>query len=630
MKTVAAAARSASRAFLAVYRFDRATVLLATAMLVYGAWQSYANLIMSKWVLDAIFAPGRAAFVLPIAALTAMQLTGAFLGAWSADRGYRLGVAFANERDLELIDRTSSLPLLAKEHPSYAADLSYERLANGKQYELYGQTGQLFARLLTAALGCHYMLGAYAGIGLLAVAVGAAKGYLHLRTVRRRVSLSREIQRRSVRHLYCFDLLTGAPAQKEIALYGTADYFKRKWLEYKRQVDALQLRLERLQTRSYAQGEWLAVASFGIVAMLAAWLIRHRQLTAGDYVAITMALSLTATNVSAIVQGCAKIWEHHAHLAGGALLGGGATAAAAAWAATAGERDATLAQPQRESAKREKKPHREPQMDGRTSPVRTRSSGNMHPFAYRDALTIERLTFTYPNRAAPALSDVSLSFRKGETVAILGENGSGKSTLVKAILGLYETEPGRIRYDGIPVEDIDPYLRASRMHALFQDFMRYQSTVRENVAVGRIASVGDDAALTALLERARFRAAPEGLDTALGGLEDGAVNLSGGEWQRLALARLYVKEEVDLVVLDEPTSALDPLSEMRVMQEIVDRYKAQTVLLISHRIGIARRADRIVVMSEGRVAECGSHDELLAQQGLYSRMWTEQRAWYET
>lgn len=153
--------------------------------------------------------------------------------------------------------------------------------------------------------------------------------------------------------------------------------------------------------------------------------------------------------------------------------------------------------------------------------------------------------------------------------------------------------------------------------------------VRENVAAGNIGEIQDSEKLEQMLARVGLADAfKHGLNSRLGFLDDGAVNLSGGQWQRLALSRVFVRDDDDLVVFDEPTAALDPLSEVRLMNELLSHFKGKTVLLISHRVGVARNADRIIVMERGRIAETGNHEELLERQGLYSEIWNQQKQWY--
>jgi len=244
------------------------------------------------------------------------------------------------------------------------------------------------------------------------------------------------------------------------------------------------------------------------------------------------------------------------------------------------------------------------------------------------------LTFRYPGRDRPVLEHLDLTIRPGERLALVGPNGAGKSTLVKLLLGLYRPDAGRITADGEDMARLDPRARQALIAAAFQDFLRIELTAREGIVAGR-AAVEDAAVRDAALAGGALAVLadlPYGLDSPLGHILDGGRDLSGGQWQRLALARAFLRAPA-LLVLDEPAAALDARAEAdlyaRLAAIAADRSQAgRSVLLISHRLGSARLADRIAVLDGGRIVEEGSHDVLLARGGLYAHLWKEQAQWY--
>ena len=247
------------------------------------------------------------------------------------------------------------------------------------------------------------------------------------------------------------------------------------------------------------------------------------------------------------------------------------------------------------------------------------------------------LCFGYPG-GAEVLHGIDLRIAPGEKLAVVGENGAGKSTLVKLLLGLYRPTAGAVSVGGTDLRD---YARASlrrRSSAVFQQYQRYPLTGRENVGVGRVERMGDDAALgeAVRLGGAEFLATlPLGYETLLEKRLDQGVDLSGGQWQRVATARALLATlpaAADpgawLLALDEPTAALDPIAEAQAFARFQEMAGGRTAIMVSHRLGSARLADRILVLGGGRIVEAGSHDELMAAGGAYARMFAMQAEWY--
>ncbi|MDF2717856.1 MAG: hypothetical protein K0R28_4781, partial [Paenibacillus sp.] len=240
------------------------------------------------------------------------------------------------------------------------------------------------------------------------------------------------------------------------------------------------------------------------------------------------------------------------------------------------------------------------------------------------------VSYAYYGADEPALRDIRLTLHPGETVALVGENGAGKSTLAKLLLGLYRPTGGRIAWDGTDYGELDPVLLRRSVSAVFQDFVRYETTLRDNVGLGRPDEESADETIRRALRAAgadRLESLPGGLDARVGLVAEGGRQLSGGQWQRLAIARAAVRD-ARLLVLDEPTAALDPQHETELYRSFRKLAEGRTVLFVSHRLGWARYADRIVVLRDGRIVEEGSHGTLMAAGGEYASMFQAQAEWY--
>ncbi|MFG2824420.1 ABC transporter ATP-binding protein [Kitasatospora sp. NPDC048365] len=260
------------------------------------------------------------------------------------------------------------------------------------------------------------------------------------------------------------------------------------------------------------------------------------------------------------------------------------------------------------------------------------------PAALTRGIRLENVGFAYPGSARPVLEDVNLDIPAGSALAVVGENGAGKSTLIKLICGLYRPTAGRILVDGVDLAEIDPRAWQSRLAALFQDFARLELRLRDNTGIGDPERIDDDEALRSALAAADAAgveaAVPGGLDGLVGrGYGDG-TDLSGGQWQKLGLARTLLRREPLLLTLDEPASAMDATAEQALFERfarLVADSGARTgavSLLVSHRFSTVRMADRIVVLEDGRVRECGTHADLVAADGLYAELYALQARIY--
>ncbi|MBD2039796.1 ABC transporter ATP-binding protein [Microcoleus sp. FACHB-672] len=250
-----------------------------------------------------------------------------------------------------------------------------------------------------------------------------------------------------------------------------------------------------------------------------------------------------------------------------------------------------------------------------------------------DGIRFENVSFTYPGSQQPALKNISFHLKPGEKLAIVGKNGSGKTTLIKLLTRLYTPSAGRILLDGLDLQEWDVGILRRRIGVIFQDFVRYQFTVGENVGVGDVERLEDEAGWEIAAEKGMARpfieTMPESFKTQLGRWFKSGVELSGGQWQKIALSRAFMRTKADILVLDEPTAAMDAEAEFEIFERFRTLTQKQMVFLISHRFSTVRMADKIAVIEAGELIEEGTHEELLQANGRYAQLFTIQAAGYQ-
>ena len=251
----------------------------------------------------------------------------------------------------------------------------------------------------------------------------------------------------------------------------------------------------------------------------------------------------------------------------------------------------------------------------------------------QDGIRFENVSFTYPGSSKPALTNISLHLKPREKLAIVGENGSGKTTLIKLLTRLYTPDSGRIFLDGLDLQEWDVDVLRRRIGVIFQNFVRYQFTVGENIGVGDVEHLENKTYWQTAAQKGMAQSfidqLPQSFQTQLGRWFKGGQELSGGQWQKIALSRAFMRSQADILVLDEPTSAIDAQAEFEIFNHFRTVTQNQMVLLISHRFSTVRMADKILVIENGEVIEQGTHEELLKVGGRYAKLFLLQAAGYQ-
>ncbi|GHF58646.1 ATP-binding cassette subfamily B protein [Amycolatopsis bartoniae] len=388
---------------------------------------------------------------------------------------------------------------------------------------------------------------------------------------------------------YLNNLVTTDTYAKETKLFGLGNYLVDR---FQRLGKAYYTRERKLTTRRNLVGSaWslLSTAAASGIALYIALEAVHGRLTIGDLALYTSAAAAVQTAVSGLFTGFAGMYENNLYLD-------------------------TLYQFL----------GTRPEI---TAPERPRPL----PERVRGHVEFQDVSFTYPGAAEPALDAVSFEIRPGETVAVVGRNGAGKSTLIKLLCRLYDPTGGRILLDGVDIREFDPTQLRTLISAMFQDYVTYQGTAAENIGLGELTALEDRPRIENAAHRAgaaeRIERLPKGYDSPLGRWFDQGVSLSGGEWQKVALARAFMRD-VPLLILDEPTSALDAQAEHDLFARLRALAAGRTTLYISHRFSTVRQAEKILLLDHGKLAEQGTHEELMRLGGDYADLFTLQAAAY--
>ncbi len=266
------------------------------------------------------------------------------------------------------------------------------------------------------------------------------------------------------------------------------------------------------------------------------------------------------------------------------------------------------------------------------TPVRESTGSQTRGATTADGIRFEQVSFTYPGAEQPALIDINLHIRPGESLALVGENGSGKTTLIKLLTRLYTPGSGRILLDGVDLRDWDEVVLRQRIGVIFQDFARYQLMLGENIGAGDVRHFDDEAEWRKAAEQGMaaplIESMPAGYQTQLGKWFKAGRELSGGQWQKIALSRAFMRSQADILVLDEPTAAMDAGAEAQIFEHFRTLTRQRIAILISHRFSTVRMADQIVVIKNGRVIEHGTHAELMQLDGHYAHLFSLQARGY--
>jgi len=578
------------QSFLKVFRFNKMIVAGSILISCLLAMLSNALIVLSKWTIDSLAAASFSMFIW-FAGLTVAVHAMKFIFVSISQYGNKLlGESYSVKAESELIDFVNRKALLEKEHPGFRARLNILRSCLSKYFESYTAIIQFIEISFAAVISMIIIMSKVWLIGIVIIVLSLVKGYFDFSMIKKRIRHDETVHRKNVFSNYYLGLLTNNEFQKELMLFQAVNFFKNRLLNVKKEVLSLDMGMERATIKVSIIGQLCSIISLGFTMLYVAYQIYNKQLTVGDFVAITMAASLAETNMHIMQYSITRLVESAKYIR---ML-----------------RD--------EEDKASEQLEQQAVLQGNTD------------FIFENEIRLSNLAFTYPNRMVPAVKHISASIKKGDKIVILGSNGSGKTTLIKLLLGLYPVKKNMITVDGVSLDQIVPSKIWSRSTMLFQDYIPYMTTIRENIAVGKLEDVDNDERINEMLRRVGFdigKDFPKGLDTNLGYLSDESVNLSGGQWQRLALARAFFRDS-ELIILDEPTSALDPISEVNLLESIMDDYKDKTIIIVSHRVGIAKRADQILYMKDGEIKEMGTHSGLIERRGDYFGMWSKQVEWY--
>jgi ATP-binding cassette subfamily B protein len=428
-----------------------------------------------------------------------------------------------------------------------------------------------------------------------ALAVGPT-ALLQMRLGRHRAGVAAGLAGLLRRQMFYQALLTEPTAAKEVRLFGTGDFLRGRLIRDVRRGNAAEATLARrvLWTELALEGVGTILTIVGVVAVCTLGL--SGRLSLGDVTVFLAAVTAMHASVVAATASAGQAYE--------ALLLVGAYTDIA---------------------------------DRRALPPASDPPGRPLP-PLTTGIEVRDVWFRYTDTGPWVLRGINLTIPYGCTVGLVGLNGAGKSTLVKLLCRMYEPQRGRITWDGRDLADADPAELRRRISAVFQDFMTYDMTARENIALGDLSRLGDTEAIAraaaAVGVHEDLDALPRGYDTLLSraflpddGAGDAVAQLSGGQWQRIAVARAFLRD-VDLYILDEPTSGLDAQAEAMMHERLRERHRDRTGLLISHRLSAIRDADQIVVLVQGRVAERGPHTDLMAVDGAYAGLFRLQARGY--
>lgn len=572
-----------------VWGSARSPFLSLSALQLLGAALLAVQVLTVQWLLNAMLALGTTGFIaaiVPIAAMALLTAAGSVASSLQGSLSRYVGENVARSMWHSILNVSTCVGMKQYEDPAFFDRL--ERVRMSGLTRPFQVTNGVIATLgaLASCLGLGVTLAAFNPLLLPLLAFGGLPLLLTSRQESRlEFQFTVEQTQASRLRAYLSILLTGRDEAKEVRAFGLADNLRARFESvYTTYLTDLRGHLQRRATLS-AIGQFGAAVVVGLALLVLAWLITTGGLSIAAAGAALVAVRMLSSQVQVLASGVQGIFESGLFI---------------------DDLQEFLALAPKPSA-----------------PAAT--ARDFEEVIARD------VSFTYPGRDLPAVDGASIRIGRGEVVALVGENGSGKSTLAKMISGLYPVDEGELLWDGIPLARLPRGTAEASTAVIFQDFVRYAMNVETNIALGR----PDEPVDVGRLRRAAAASGvtdyvddlPQGYRTPLTRMFEGGHDLSGGQWQRIAIARAFYRD-APLVILDEPSAALDPRAEYDLFSSLRSTIAGRSALVISHRFSTVRNADRIYVLDAGRVAESGTHDELIAHGGIYAELFSLQAAAY--
>jgi ATP-binding cassette subfamily B protein len=587
--------RLLAQAVRLVWSAARRELVLTLALQVVSSLALAVEVLVARRLLSAFLQVGHggtaSGVALPLVVMTAALAFGSLTSTASSELQRVLGELVTKHAIAKVLDVAVAADLLAFETPTFHDRLQRAQM-HGSSRPLQMVTGLVsVARGLLSAAGVGAALLFIQPLFLLLI-VAAYVPVWFAATRASRVSYKRHVEmtEKDRRRYYLQMVLTRKEEAKEVRSFDLGDFFRKRWDDlYDWRIGQLRQLMHTRVKLGVAGSAIMSVLTAGAVTFLV-WLVSSHRISIAGAGAAAGALLLLGGQLQSVASGAAQLFDSSLFI---------------------GDFNSFVASMPRMVA-------------------HSHGGGGAPPEHFR-SLRADDVYFTYPSNNAPSLRGASVEIHEGEVIALVGENGSGKTTLAKVLAGLYRPGGGRVLWDGQDTAAFDPHLWRERVTVLFQDYVRYLLSAKENIGAGRWQRFGDEAGIEVAGARAglsdMFSSLPDGYGTLLGPEFLGGVDISGGQWQRVALARAFFRD-APFIILDEPTAALDPRSEAELFANIKTLFRGRTTLFISHRFSSVRSADRIYVLSGGQVVEGGTHDELMSLGGLYAELFTLQAEAY--
>lgn len=594
----------ARRALALVWRSSPTLTLTLALLTLAGAALPPGIAWAAKRIVDAVMLQSRAETLFWVLAELGLVVTQASVGRAIGLVHSVLGSRLGTDVNVAILERATQLDLRHFEDPKFYDRLTRARReASSRPVSLVTQSFSLIQSLLTllgySALVSRFSV--WAVVGLLLATVPATLAEMRYSKTAFRLRNWRSPESRKL--MYFEYVLANDEHAKEVKLFGLGSLFLAR---YKSLAERFFHEDSRLALRRTVVTHLLALIA--TLAFYAAYLVMALsaalgQLSIGNLTLYVLAFRNGQQSFQAILNSIGNIYEHNLYMSN-------------LFAYLDMSPDAELAK----------------HTNGQVEQGNSTAAPPSEPVPDELGIRFQNVGFQYPGKSDWVLRNVNLFIPRGQSVALVGENGAGKTTLVKLLTRLYQPSEGRIVLDGKDLAEWDPEVLRARFAVVFQDFSQYQLELRENVGLGSIEHMQDAPRVDRALVRGGAQEVAstltKGVDTQLGRWFQDGVELSGGQWQKVALARGFMREQADILVLDEPTAALDAQAEHAVFQRFAELASGRTTLIISHRFPTVRMADRILVLEHGQVIEDGTHAQLVQQGKTYAHLYQLQASGY--